>query len=137
MSCFMTLLKILLFVLDEKYDNTYNYYIIDWVFNQCINAWPCNLHSVDVGTSPSKPKRSNVEAEFDTSACQNFKSALNRGRSGCWDILEISFLNTLFVNLGHHLRMDGCCKFLHDFNVLHMWSINSYMLITHICNRTK
>jgi hypothetical protein len=35
----------------------------------------------DAGASPSKPKRPRVEAEFDTSACQNFKSALNRSRA--------------------------------------------------------
>jgi hypothetical protein len=37
--------------------------------------------SCDAVASPSKKKRPRVEEEFDTSAYQNFKWALNKGRS--------------------------------------------------------
>jgi hypothetical protein len=49
----------------------------------------------DAGASPSKKKRSRVEVEFDTSARQNFKSTLNRGRS----MLLRYFGNIVFKDL--------------------------------------
>jgi len=52
-------------------------------------------NNYDVGALPSKKKRSRVEAKFNTSACQNFKLALNKGRS----VLLRYFENIVFKDL--------------------------------------